>query len=128
MCAVVSSVEGKIVVPDHKLMLVPFKDAEDAHYVCALLNSKLSQFVVQAYTISIQQSTHILKNIRVPDYDDTNDTHRELAQLSKLCHQKVAAGIDVNDLEEQIDQLAAELWGLTQAELKDIKDSLEQTE
>ncbi|GEM_PF-3947811 len=34
-------------------------------------------------------------------------------------------GIGVTDLEEHIDELAAELEGLTKKELKDIKESLE---
>lgn len=32
----------------------------------------------------------------------------------------------MSDLEEQIDELAAELWRLTKEELKDIKESLEE--
>ena len=55
-----------------------------------------------------------------------NAIHKELSTLSKLCHEKVASGIDVTDLEEQIDELAAELCGLTQDELKDIKSSLKE--
>lgn len=54
-------------------------------------------------------------------------THKELARLSKQCHEKVAAGISVTDFEEQIDELAAELLELTKEELKDIKESLEET-
>ena len=125
-CAVVSSVDGKIVVPDHKLMLVDLQNEMEAHYLCAVLNSSPSRFIVQAYTISTQQSTHILENIKIPKYLKENETHKELSKLSKLCHGKVSAGIDICDLEEQIDELAAELWGLTKGELKDIKDSLEE--
>ena len=55
-----------------------------------------------------------------------SELHRDLARLSKQCHEKAAIGIDVRDLEEQIDNLAAELWGLTKQELKDIKESLEE--
>ncbi len=123
-CAVISSQDGKVIIPDHKLMLVPFEDQKEAHFVCALLNSTLAQFVVQAYTISIQQSTHILDNINVPKYDKGNVSHVELSRLSQECHEKVAAGIDVSDLEAQIDELAAELWGLTKDELKEIQESL----
>lgn len=125
-CAVVSSFDGKVIVPDHKLMLVPFDNDTEAHYVCALLNSVISRFIVQAYTISTQQSTHILENIRVPKYDQSSQTHKDLARLSKQCHEKVAAGIGVTDLEDQIDHLAAELWGLTEEELEDIRNSLEE--
>ncbi len=125
-CAVVSSVNGKVIIPDHKLMLVPFQDEREAHYVCALLGSTITRFVVQAYTISTQQSTHILDNIKIPKYDPKNQMHQELARLSGQCHEKVAADISVSDLEEQIDELAAELWGLSKEESKDIKDSLEE--
>ncbi len=125
-CAVVSSVDGKVIVPDHKLMLVPFQDENEAHYVCALLSSSVCRFIVQSYTISTQQSTHILQNIKVPKYDTKNELHQDLSRLSMQCHKKVAAGISVSDLEEQIDELATELWGLSKEELKDIKDSLEE--
>lgn len=125
-CAVVSSVNGKVVVPDHKLMLVPFKIEDEAHYVCALLASTVSRFLVQAYTISTQQSTHILDNIKIPKYEPKNELHQELSRFSKQCHEKVAAGIGVSDLEDQIYELAADLWGLSKEELKDIKDSLEE--
>jgi len=125
-CAVVSSLDGKVVIPDHKLMLVPFQQQDKAHYVCALLGSSIARFVVQAYTISTQQSTHILENIKVPKFNPKDDTHKELARLTKQCHERVAAGISVVDLEEQIDELAAKMWGLSKEELKDIKDSLEE--
>jgi len=42
------------------------------------------------------------------------------------CHEKTTVGISVTDMEEQIDELAAELWGLTKDELRDIKESLEE--
>ena len=125
-CAVVHSHDGKVIVPDHKLMLVAFDDQTEAHYVCAILNSTPSRFVVFSYAISIQLGPHLLENIKIPKCDPKNDTHKELATLSKQCHEKVAAGISVSDLEEQIDELAAELWGLSKEELKDIKESLEE--
>lgn len=125
-CAVVSSIDNKVIIPDHKLMLVPFESEIEAHFVCSLLNSSVSRFIVLSYAISTQQSTHILANINIPKYNSKNSIHQDLFRLSKLCHEKVAASIDVTDLEEQIDQLAAELWGLTKQELKDIKESLEE--
>jgi hypothetical protein len=125
-CAVVSSHDGKVTVPDHKLMLVAFDDETDAHYVCGTLNSTPARFVVASYAISIQLGPHLLENIKIPKYDPKNEIRKELARLSKQCHEKVAAGISVSDLEDQIDELAAELWGLSKEELKEIKDSLEE--
>ncbi|MCK4403536.1 MAG: N-6 DNA methylase [candidate division Zixibacteria bacterium] len=129
-CAVVSKSKvgdvEKVLIPDHKLMLVPFENKSEAHFVAACLNSCVSRFVVMAYVISIQQGTHILSNIAIPDFDASNPIHGNLSRFSRQCHEKAAKGIDVTDLEEQIDQLAAEMWGLTSQELKDIKDGLEE--
>jgi hypothetical protein len=68
----------------------------------------------------------VLERIKIPKYDQNNGRHKELAHLSKLCHNKVADGISVSDLEEQLDELVAELWELSKEELKDIKESLEE--
>jgi len=71
-------------------------------------------------------SPHILTKVKIPKYAEADSTHRELSKLSQRCHEKTAVGIDVTDLEAQIDELAAELWGLTQDELKEIQDSLKE--
>lgn len=115
----------KVVVPDHTVVTISLQDEKEAHYVCAMLNSSPSQFIVVGYVV-LHPSPHILKNIKIPKYDSTNESHKELARLSKQCHEKVTAGISVSDLETLIDELAAELWGLSKEELKDIKDSLEE--
>ncbi len=106
-------------------MFVPFDEDDEAHYFCALINSTISNFIIVSY-IAWFYSTHVLENIKIPKYEKANEVHRDLSRLSKLCHEKVATGIDVSDLEEQIDTLAVGLWGLSKDELKDIKDSLEE--
>lgn len=79
-----------------------------------------------SYAIGTQLAPHLLENIRIPGFDAKNELHQDLSRLSKQCHEKVAIGITVSDLEDQIDELAAELWGLSKEELKDIKTSLEE--
>ena len=115
----------KIIVPDHTVVGISFENETEAHFVCAMLNSNPSQFIVRGYVV-LHPSPHVLKNIKVPKFDPKNELHEDLSRLSKQCHEKAAAGIDVNELEEQIDELAAELWGLTKEELEEIKESLEE--
>ena len=117
---------SKTIVPDTKLVLIPFENKNESHFVCALLNSTISKFIVKAYVVETQLAPHILTNIAVPKFDSSNSIHQDLSKLSQQCHEKTAAGIDVSDLEEQIDELAADLWGLTKDELKDIQESLEE--
>jgi hypothetical protein len=67
-----------------------------------------------------------MKVIKIPQFDSTLDTHIELARLSKRCHLQTTKGVAVNEIEDQIDGLASQMWGLTKAERAEIKDSLEE--
>jgi len=57
--------DGKVVVPDCKLMLATCDSSDEAHYLCALLNSIPAQFIVASYGIQTQISTHVLRNIAI---------------------------------------------------------------
>jgi len=124
-CAVITKKNDKIVTPDQTSQFIPFGDLREANYVCSLMNSSLANFIAKSYCTDI--TTRIVNNgLNIPKYDYLNTIHNDLSYLSQQCHDKVSDGIDVTDLEEQIDELAAEMWGLTKQELKDIKESLEE--
>ncbi len=133
-CAAVGPLGEKTVVPDHKLMLVPCSGKEEAYYLSALLNAAPATLSIWAYVISIQQTTYILENIRVPRYDAGEATHRQLVSLSQRAHELVprayhgdeAAQAELRQVEEEIDRAAAQLWGLSDEELAEIKRSLEE--
>ncbi len=116
---------NKPIIPDHKLMLVACLSREEAHYLCALLNSSVGRFTAQSYAVAIQMDPHLLEHIRIPRFDPQNALHRALARLSERAHQAVAAGHDVGDIEAEIDRLAARLWGLTDEELREIQQNLQ---
>lgn len=125
-CAVVSEHEGTMIVPDHKLMLSPFEREDEAQFLCACLNSSVAQFLVKAYAIETSISTHVLNYLRVPPFEAADLVHGRLSNLSQAAHEAVA-NEDANcvqEIESEIDHLAAQLWGLTDKELKDIQDSL----
>jgi hypothetical protein len=121
-CVVVRSNEEKPLIPDHKIMLIPFDDEEEAHYLCALSNSLLFGFAVSAYSINIQQDPHVFQNVRIPKYDKANPIHRKLARLSRRAHE-VAPEHELGELrniEKAINTEAALVWGLTDQELRAI--------
>jgi hypothetical protein len=116
--------EGKKpIITDHKLMMIDFSDKEESFYVCAMLNSCIAVFAAISYAIEIQFDPHILDNILVPRYDPKNRYHIHLVQQSKLA-QKAAKHDDhekLKEIEEEIDELAARIWGLKKEELNDIQ-------
>ncbi|CUU36913.1 MAG: N-6 DNA methylase [Fimbriimonadales bacterium] len=171
--AVVGAYEGKLVIPDHKLMLIDCASEEEAHYLCALLNSSIVALKVLAYAVSIQMDPHILERLRIPRFDPQNPVHRRLAELSARAHQIVSqwdgksarsedaetvpipkeidleailprlkpedaakllevvnayqrAQTELQTIEQAIDEAAAQVWGLTDAELREIQQSLKE--
>ena len=120
----------KMLVPDHKLVIIPCATAQEAHYICALLNSAPFGRFAMAYSVGTQISTHLLSNSRIPTYDAHNHLHSDLAALSLRCHEAAAQGNDkrLGETEKSIDEFAAKLWGLSGSELKAIQESAEEND
>lgn len=125
-CAVVSSArlphgEPKVVVPDHKVLFVPTEREEEAHYIAALLNSCFARLVVKSYALETSISTHLMNFVRIPQFRPEERLHRDLAALAaRLQHTPKSSG----ELQEEIDRLAAELWGLSARELQAVQREL----
>jgi SAM-dependent methyltransferase len=129
VCSVVGPTrEEDPVIPDCKLMLCAAKSSNEAYYLAAVLNSAPASLIVKAYTVSTQISTHVLDYVGVPEFAMGNTVHRELAQLSRSAHEAADRDdcIRLRQLEHAIDQCAAQIWGLSEAELTEIKQSLEE--
>jgi len=127
-CVVSVDENDKPVLPEHNTSFVPFDNPEEAHYFCAVLNSSPARFVAIASCAGggggIASPT-ILERISIPAFEKNNPIHKELARISEDCHKKTLAGVLVNENEEQIGNLTAELWELTDAEMQGIQESLE---
>ena len=73
-------------------------------------------------------SMSFVRALDIHRYDPDNFAHCQLAALSQQAHEATAAGdtARVGEIEAEIDRLAAELWGLTEEELREIRESLEE--
>ena len=127
---VIDVFEGKVVVADHKTMMVPFELDMEAHFCCACLNNSVASSLIRSYTVSTQINTHVLRYFFVPRFDRSNKGHERLAKLSKEAHQLKEAGKqkELTNLEQQIDQAAAGLWGIESKELEQIQKALKESE
>jgi SAM-dependent methyltransferase len=123
--AVAGPFDGKPTVPDHTLILIDCASKEEAHYICAALNSAAARLSVQAYIV-LHPDPHILEHIRIPRFNPKDPVHRRLAELSKRAHEAAKKGDAqrLRQIEAAVDQAAARLWGLTDAELREIQRSL----
>lgn len=105
---VISSKNNKLIIPDHNNILVSIDNEKEAHYLCAILNSKIVEEFVDSY-ISWYKSTHILNNINIPKFDPEDNVHVELANKSIQAHnicseEKINKGL-LKTVEEEIDNL-----------------------
>ena len=124
---------NKIIIPNEKLMLVPLIDKTEAYYVSAVLNSSIVRLTVAAYVIETAISTHILNRIKVQEFDSNNPIHIKLSELSKSAHE-IAKQIydekreelksELDNIENEIDDLVAKLYKITEEELDDIRNCL----
>jgi hypothetical protein len=128
--AVVSSLpvtgdQRGIVVPNGKVMMVPFADSEAAHFLCALVNSSVARYRINS-GLSSEAHAEVLSLLSLPAYCPENRAHRVLAGLSGECH--LAASMDamkkVAELEAEIDVVAAKLWGISGRDLRAAQEDL----
>ena len=119
---------SRLVIPDQTVQFIDFQSEIESHFVCATLNSAPAVAVPLCYTSDI--TTHILKVIGIPKFDTENPIHTRLAALSQQAHALAKDPKGLQDpsgllnIEAQVDEAAAELWGITDRELKEIRRSL----
>ena len=115
--------EDRPIVPDHKLMMVAVESAEEAYYLAGMLGNVVSRYVVASYILSISTSTAILENLAIPQFDARNRQHQAIAACSRRLHEAAAAEQSLDELERQLDGLAARLFGIAEHQLDEIRES-----
>lgn len=129
-CAVVSQKDDiilgkKVIIPDHKLIVLPCNTLGEAHFVCGMLNCKIAELLASTYIVGTQISTHILDYIKVPPYNENNAQHSKVSRISKNCHKYALANAydKINREEMELTKAAGAIWKLTDKEIKTISNS-----
>jgi hypothetical protein len=122
--AVVSSLQivpgyQAAVIPNGKVMMIPFDSEVEAHYVCAVLNSSLARDRINA-AISSEAHAEVLDLISLPAFDRTDKIHIKLAEQARYCQVATVNGEpgDVAKSESEIDRLVACLWESRSSEVE----------
>lgn len=136
--SVLSLIEDKYIgkkpsIPQETISFIPVEQENEAHYLCSILNSSEITFLVKSFSQFGGKSfatPSILRQINIPKYDSENPIHQKLAQLSKTAHRLASEKntYELSEVEEEIDNTVAELYGLTDEETKEIKNALKTLE
>jgi len=115
----------RIIVPDHTIVAIGTTTRDEAHFVCALMNSSVAGFIVRGY-VALHPSPHVMKYISIPRYNARDSLHRKLVVTSISAHDAVAnqQSEQAAECDELVDQLAGQLWQINERELADIQKSL----
>jgi len=124
--AVAEPHNGRPVVPNEKLMLVACGGEQEAHYLCATLNSSPIRLAVRSFFVETQIAPHVIERLCIPRFDPKNPVHLRLAELSEQAHEAAKVGDErrLQGIEAEIDHWAAQLWNLSDDELREIQQSL----
>ena len=92
-CAVVSDdsdsiVPNKRMIPDHKLYLADLDSKEEAHFLCAYLNSHPVRTWLGGFLHGKQIGTSIFEFMHVPHFDPGNTDHERLSAISIAAHKE----------------------------------------
>jgi len=107
----------KPLIPQETISFIPLENEDEAHYLCAILNSSEVNLLVKSFSQVGGKSfatPSVLEQIKIPKFDSKNKAHQALAVLSKQAH-KLAAKDDKKRLsyvERQIEKIVAKLYGL----------------
>jgi hypothetical protein len=115
------------VVPQETVTLVACETPDEAHFICAAFNAAPFDYALQAFSQRGGKSfgtPGVLARLRIPRFAPADPVHRRLADCSRRAHELAAAGDGVGEVEAEIDALAARLWGVIDAELEAVRESL----
>jgi hypothetical protein len=92
-CAVVSEHAGsllpnRLLIPDHKLYFAALSSPEEAHFLCAYLNSQPVRAWLGGFLHGKQIGTSVLEFMCVPMFDPTDDAHTRLVEISRQAHEE----------------------------------------
>jgi hypothetical protein len=129
--AVIGSLNGKVIIPEHNTSFVSFDSKLEAHYFCASFNSAPCEVaIISSYGGGGGgiAAPSVLERVHIQKFSEKKNIHLKLAELSEAAHKAATAGdtAEVERIEEEVDRWAAKLWGLSEEELAEIKRSLEE--
>jgi hypothetical protein len=123
-----SEIDGlmpKPCIPADSLCSIAAATQAEAHYICAMLNSSISRYIIKSY-VSLHPSPHILQYLNIQKWNPKESALLELSRLSRECHDAVSReeSIRIPELESEIDKVTAKLSGIGSEELLVVQKAL----
>jgi hypothetical protein len=106
----------KAVIPLHTTALISTDNEAEAHYLCAIINSKPVRDFIKSFSSAGRGfgTPSVMEHVGIPKFDAKNPVHQKLAEISKKCHRLKAEGKEkeIEKLEKENDELVKKLFGI----------------
>ena len=110
----------KKIIPTDTTALFATEDENEAHYLCAVINSSPVREFIKSYSSAGRGfgTPSVMKYVGIPKFDPRAKVHKKLAALSATLHELKAAGKaeELPGLEQEVDEQVARLFGAGGAE------------
>ena len=116
--------ERKIVIPDHKLFIIPCESEDEANFICGFFNSEIGNYLIRSYALATGISTHVLDRLPIPRFNSRNSLHIKISETAHKCSLLAKRGSSSIKAEELLNEAIAELLNIKPQSLKAIQLAL----
>ncbi len=107
----------KKIISTHTTSLFATSDKDEAHYLCAIINSKPVREFIKSYSSAGRGfgTPSVMNHVGIPRFDPKNEIHQQLTQLSQGLHDlKENNRLDeIGPLEKEVDRRVNALFGIS---------------
>jgi hypothetical protein len=109
-------------ITQHVVSVIAAQSADEAHYVCAMLNSSIATCISASYSTGKSYGTpSMLEHVPIPMFSKNNTVHLTLAELSCRAHAMKLEGRQTDEVEIEIDNHAAAIYGVIPSDLPSLR-------
>lgn len=98
----------KTVIPTDTTSLFATDNEDEAHYLCAVINSQPVREFIKSYSSAGRGfgAPSVMNHVGIPKYDPKNELHQKLGQVSKILHAHKEKGKieEITQLEKEVDK------------------------
>lgn len=96
----------KILLAEHVINFIPVENEDEAHYICAVLNSSVIGNTLKALSSKSKSglSHTIVNKLKIEKYNPKDQNHTKLSELSKKAH-KTPDDTKVTEIEKNINEI-----------------------
>ncbi|MDI7268073.1 MAG: N-6 DNA methylase [Myxococcota bacterium] len=86
----------------------------EAHYLCAVLNSDLADAYIRSFSSGGRGfgAPSVVQNLAIPSFQEGEQTHRRLTELSEGAHRRVERSEAIEDIDEEVNRTVRALWNI----------------